>query len=137
MKDKTFKTIDEYEQHYFPNNELDRLEEKLCNYLGLTKPHQHKLHKDADNPLIGNMEVAKPPFSALFSVDKIVAEFYRGEKYRVDVKSETSTMILKKDDKEHYMLITESDTSYVLFVCESFGMFMDKTLEGKYLSVTD
>jgi len=116
--ERVFNSVEEIKRTYFPSQILERLEETLCERLGMTEPHQHRLSKSGGFNE-GSIEVAKPPFSPRINeIRCIVGSHYKKEGFDI-VESEEDSLKIRKGKKGYWVHLFEGETSHNLWIYES------------------
>ena len=114
-EEKVFNNIDEVNREFFPNSVLDRLEEKVRNYLGLKEAHASRLNKDEGNPLKGTLEFALGSgyTSTEEDLGSYIRSFFKTEGYEVKEDDDNTYFQAKKNNIPYRISVRKTSTYWV------------------------
>jgi len=115
--EKTFNSVAEFQEYYFSEERLNYLEKELCDNLGLTFQHQHRISKNPNNPNLGFIEVAIPS-SLHNSPENIVNSFYHKRGFNINKKNKI--IEAKKDNESYWIIVQEGSTSYTINIMKIY-----------------
>ena len=100
-----------------PNSILSRMDEGLCDSLGLKWPGQHRLTVKEHDPRSGSLEVAKRSgVHDKVLLDCWLKDFYEKENYLIEMHEDPDLMVRSKDGKRYKVRVVELSRSFLIKV---------------------
>ncbi len=121
---KTFHSINEVKQEFFPESILEYLGEHLCSKLG-HNTKRYKLNIDKRNHKLGSIVVPFPKFDIFGSegVRMIIKDFYEDWRYNVEDRGDLSGISARKDKENYWISVLTNPESKYYLVNISENMF--------------
>lgn len=119
MEKKSVDSILKFNQTYFPDSILDRLENRLYHSLPLEEGAVHHSHNYKGNKKTSILEIDNPSWTSEEDVLMILENFYENEGYKTKrqgriVEAKRENVGISRTEEAYQVLLTKASTGYLI-----------------------